>query len=105
MNIKLPKKFILESDASYTMNGKRANGYNINYFIWNASLAKTFLKNENLILAFYAYDMLNQNINVVRNTSSNIISDVKTNIISRYFLLKATFKFNSNKTKETEDDF
>ena len=105
VNIKLPKKFILESDASYTMNGKRANGYNINYFIWNTSLAKTFLKNENLILAFYAYDMLNQNINVVRNTSSNIISDVKTNIISRYFLLKATFKFNSNKTKETEDDF
>ena len=105
VNIKLPKKFVLESDASYTMNGKRANGYNINYFIWNASLAKTFLKNENLILAFYAYDMLNQNINVVRNTSSNVISDVKTNIISRYFLLKATFKFNSTKTKETENDF
>ncbi len=104
INVKLPKKFVLESDASYTMNGKRANGYNINYFIWNASLAKTFLKNENLIVAFYAYDMFNQNINVVRTTTSNVISDVKTNIISRYFLLKLTFKFNSNKTKETEDD-
>jgi hypothetical protein len=104
-NIKLPKKFVLESDASYTMNGKRANGYNINYFVWNASLAKTFLKNENLIIAFYAYDMLNQNINVTRTTTSNVISDVKTNIISRYLLLKLTFKFNSNKTKETENDF
>jgi hypothetical protein len=104
VNIKLPKKFVLESDASYTMNGKRANGYNINYFIWNASLAKTFLKNENLIVAFYAYDMFNQNINVVRTTTSNVIADIKTNIISRYFLLKLTLKFNSNKTKETEND-
>ena len=104
INVKLPKKFVLESDASYTMNGKRANGYNINYFIWNASLAKTFLKNENLIVAFYAYDMFNQNINVVRTTTSNVIADVKTNIISRYFLLKLTFKFNSNKTKETENE-
>lgn len=104
VNIKLPKKIVLESDASYTANGKRANGYNLNYFIWNASIAKTFLKNENLIIAFYAYDMLNQNVNLIRTTTSNVISDVKTNIISRYFLLKATFKFNSNKTKETEND-
>ena len=105
VNVKLPKKIVLESDASYTMNGKRANGYNINYFIWNASLSKTFLKNENLIIAFYAYDMLNQNINLVRTTTNNVISDVKTNIISRYLLLKLTLKFNSTKTKESEDDF
>ena len=104
VNVKLPKKFIIESDASYTANGKRANGYNINYFIWNASISKTFLKNENLIIAFYAYDMLNQNINLVRTTTSNVISDVKTNIISRYLLLKLTLKFNSTKTKESEDD-
>lgn len=101
---KLPKKFILESDANYTINSKRSNGYNINFLVWNASFSKTFFKKENFILGFYAYDMLNQNISVSRNTNSNVITDTKTNIISRYFLLKATFKFNSNKTKE-ENDF
>ena len=101
---KLPKKFILESDANYTINNKRSNGYNINYLVWNASLSKTFLKNESFILGFYAYDMLNQNISVDRDISSNVITDIKTNIISRYFLLKATFKFNSNKVKE-EDEY
>jgi len=104
ISAKLPKNFLLESDANYTINSKRSNGYNINYLVWNASLSKTFFKKENFILGLYAYDMLNQNISVDRDISSNVITDIKTNIISRYFLLKATFKFNSNKTKE-EDEF
>ena len=56
------------------------------------------------MLGIYAYDILNQNINVNRNITTNIITDTKTNIITRYFLLKATFKFNSSKTKEEDDE-
>ena len=104
-NIKLPKNFFIDSDANYTINSKRSNGYNINYLVWNASLSKTFFKKENFILGIYAYDILNQNISVNRDISSNVVTDIKTSIISRYFLLKATFKFNSNKTKEEEDEF
>ena len=104
LNWKTPIKFILSTDAAYTVNNNRSDGYNINFLVWNASLERPFLKNENLIVGFYAYDLLNQNINVIRTVTSNMISDVKTNIISRYFLLKVTFKFNSNKIKE-EDEF
>ena len=104
IKIELPKKIMIESDAAYTLNAKRSNGYNINYLVWNASINKTFFKLENLVVGIYAYDMLNQNISVNRTITSNIISDTKTNIISRYFLMKATFKFNSNKVKE-ENDF
>lgn len=104
IKIELPKKIMIESDAAYTLNAKRSNGYNINYLVWNASINKTFFKLENFVVGIYAYDMLNQNISVNRTITSNIISDTKTNIISRYFLLKATFKFNSNKVKE-ENDF
>lgn len=103
-NIRFPKNINLDSDANYTINSKRTNGYNISYLVWNASLSKTFFKKENFILGLYAYDILNQNISVSRYTNSNVITDTKTNIISQYFLLKATFKFNSNKVKE-EDEF
>ena len=51
-----------------------------------------------------AYDILNQNISINRNISGNVITDTKTNVITQYFLLKATFKFNSNKTKEQDED-
>lgn len=104
IEIKFPKNFALSSDANYTINSKRSNGYNINYLVWNANLSKTFFKKENFILGVYAYDILNQNISVDRDISSNVVTDIKTNIISRYLLLKATFKFNSNKAKE-EDEF
>jgi len=104
ITLKLPKKIQIETDVDYNINSKRANGYNLNYTVWNASLQKTFFKLENFILGVYAYDILNQNINVNRSITTNIITDTKSNIITRYFLLKATFKFNSSKTKEEEDE-
>ena len=105
LNLKLPFKFNLETNAEYVVNSQRAQGYNINYFLWNASIKKTFLKNENLIVSIDATDILNQNINTSRTIQDNVITDNKTNIISRYILLKAIFKFNSNKTKENDEMF
>ena len=103
LRLKLPLKFIFETDVVYTINSQRAQGYNINYFLWNASLKKTFFKKENFIISIDATDILNQNINTARSIQDNVITDNKTNIISRYILLKAVYKFNSNKTKEDEE--
>jgi hypothetical protein len=102
---KLPKKFIISSDATYNNNGQRAAGYNISYVIWNASFGKTFMKSENLIVSLDAYDILNQNINTRRMVMDNRIVDTKSQVIRQYFLLKVILKFNSNKAKEEEGDF
>ena len=101
----LPYKFLLETDVQYNIYSKRTAGYNFNYFLWNAKLSKAFLKNENFIITFEANDMLNQNINTNRTIEDNVITDSKTNIISRYFLLRLTYKFNSTKTKDVENDW
>lgn len=101
---KFPKKITFSTDATYTNNGQRTAGYNISYVIWNASLSKTFLKSENLILSLNAYDILNQNISTRRNVMDNRIIDTKNQVIKQYFLLRLTFKFNSNKQKP-EDEF
>lgn len=103
MWLTLPKKFRIESEFDYYINSKRSNGYNINYAIWNASISKRFLKNENLIASFNANDILNQNISVARTVTNNTITDTKTSIIARYFLLGVTWKFNSTKTKDEDD--
>ncbi len=103
LNIRLPKKFNLTADGKYTNNGNRTAGYNINYFILNAALSKTFFKAENLIVSFNANDILNQNISNQRYITSNQIVDTKTQIIRRYFLLKVVFKFNSQKTKSDDE--
>ncbi|MGZ4059176.1 MAG: outer membrane beta-barrel protein, partial [Bacteroidia bacterium] len=104
VSLKLPFKFLVETDAKYNITSNRAPGYNLNYFLWNASISKLFLKNENFILTISGNDILNQNISTSRVVQDNVITDNKTNIISRYFLLKLTYKFNSTKTKDSDED-
>ncbi len=105
LQLKLPFKFLVETEVEYNINSQRAAGYNINYVLWNGSISKRFFKNENFILAVTCNDILNQNISTSRIVQDNVITDNKTNIISRYFLLKLTYKFNSTKTKENDDMF
>jgi len=99
----LPAHVIIEFDAEYSINSQRANGYNKNLFILNAEIKKEFGARQNTILSLQANDILNQNLTVQRQLNGNIITDNFTKIISRYFLMKLTYKFNNNKTKE--DDF
>jgi hypothetical protein len=101
----LPWKILVETSANYKINGQRAEGYNLDVLVWDASISKAFLKNENLILTLSGNDLLNQNIQTTRTIQDNVITDSKTNIISRYFLLKLTYKFNSTKTKDNDQDF
>ncbi len=102
--IKLPAKFSITGQGEYVNNGNRTPGYNLNYFILNGSLNKNFLKAENLVVSFLANDILNQNISNERFISTNQIVDRKTQIIRRYFLLRVLYKFNSQKTKQEEED-
>jgi len=104
VQFKIKKTLTISTDAKYTNNSQRTDGYNLSFVIWNASISKTFLKRENLIVSLNAYDLLNQNISTQRNIMDNRIIDVKSQVIQQYFLLKVLFKFNSNKEKEEEDD-
>ncbi|MCO5259804.1 MAG: TonB-dependent receptor family protein [Crocinitomicaceae bacterium] len=102
---RLPLGFEIKTDARYTINDKLSQGYNLNYLIWNASVSKNFLKTENLNLAIEAFDILNQSINAGRTVSGNMVVDNRTKIISRYFLLRLTYRFNNFKTRENEQKF
>lgn len=99
----IPFNFKIKSDATYLMNNNLAAGFNVNIFIWNAELSRSFTKTRNLILSVQGNDILNQNKSIQREVNGNRITDNFTKLISRYFLLKVTYKFNNNKTKE--DDF
>ncbi len=99
----MPRRIILSMDGNYTINTQRTVGYNISYFIWNASIGRSFLKNENLILSLVGNDLLNQNISAGRTVQNNVITDSKTAIIKRYIMLSLLWKFNSTKKKEEDD--
>jgi len=101
---KVFKRLDFSAEGNYVNNGNRAQGYNINYVIVNASVGYSFLKDKSLKVSFDANDILNQNINNQRQIMSNKIVDTKTQIIKQYFLLRLTYKFTSQKAKAGEED-
>ena len=98
----LPSHFKFKADVKYVINSNRAVGFNRNIFVVNTEISRSFLKTENLIITISGNDLLNQNLNLQRQINGNVVTDNYTKIISRYFLLRLTYKFNSNKSKEDE---
>lgn len=96
----------ISSDGTYTRNaipGDEDGFFNTQFFVLNAEFSKNFLKTQNLNVAIQGNDILNENINARREVTGTIITDYRTQIISRYFLLKVTLRFNNRRAKE--DDF
>ena len=94
-------KFVVE--GKYKKNSLPGDGFfNTDFFVLNAEISKFFMKTQNLQVSLMGNDILNQNINARREVNGNVITDYRTTIISRYFLLKVTYRFNNRKTKEED---
>ena len=104
-DIELPWKMDFNCEANYTINSQRAAGYDISFLLIDLAISRRFLKTENLILSFEGNDILNQNVLAQRIVQNNMIIDNRTTIISRYFLLRLTYKFNNNKSKVKDASF
>lgn len=101
---RLPGGWAIGSDGTYTRNTVPGDGFfDTEFFVLNAEVSKRFLKTQNLEVALQGNDILNQNINARREVTGTTITDYRTTIISRYFLLKVTLRFNNRRAKE--DDF
>jgi len=98
----MPSKWRFKWEVNYTLNRGRADEFNRNFLIIDAELNKAFLSTGNLIVGLSINDLLNQNLNLQRSVSGNMITDNYTRIISRYFMARLTYKFNNNKTREED---
>jgi hypothetical protein len=87
----LPARFVLTSDVWASNNTGRAAGFNQRVVLWNIGLARQFFANKQGELKLQAYDVLNQNRSVVRNTTETYVEDVRSRILQRYFLLSFTY--------------
>ncbi|GAB4040782.1 outer membrane beta-barrel protein [Spirosoma gilvum] len=92
---KLPFRLVLTSDLTYTATTGRAVGYNQQFALWNAALARQFFKGNTGELRLQVFDLLNQNRSLTRNTSDTYIEDVQSRILRRYLLV--SFVYNLRK--------
>lgn len=98
MNNYLPLGLIMNNSFNYVVNTGRADGFNTRVPYWNASLAKSFMKNKRGELKLTVYDMLNKNVGINRTANQNYIEDTRYNVLQRYFLVSFTYRLNKAAT-------
>ncbi|MFX5747363.1 hypothetical protein ABTE19_20780, partial [Acinetobacter baumannii] len=76
----------MNNKLNYVINTGRVDGYNTSIPIWNASIAKSFLKNSRAEFKLSAYDILNKNLGITRSSNQNYIEDSRYNVLQQYFL-------------------
>jgi hypothetical protein len=67
-----------------------------NAYIVNSSIRKTISKDEKWEAKFYVNDILNQNLGINRNISSNFISETTSQNVKRYFMVSLIYNFSKN---------
>jgi hypothetical protein len=94
INYYILKSLIVSTDFDYSIRSGLADGYNVSIPLWNADIGWQLFEKKNGELKFSVNDILNQNSNIDRSIGENYISDSRTVILQRYFLLSFTYNFN-----------
>lgn len=106
------KRIVFNSAITNNVYSGLSQGYDQNYWLWNAGIGYKFLKNKALDVRLNIYDLLNQNKAVNRTINETYIEDSYTNVLQQYFMLNITYtirKFrgmmpNFNRPPEMRED-
>lgn len=96
VNARLPYDFNFNTDFNYSGRRGFSSSLARNQSIWNAQVTKLFLEKKNLSVYFKMYDILRQRSSFNRNITSTQMSDTETRVLGEYFIVGASFRFNTN---------
>lgn len=92
----LPWSLVVTNQFNYVLNSGRTSGFNTQVPLWNASIAKSFLKNKRAEVKLSVYDLLNKNIGITRTANQSAIVDQRYNVLNRYVTLGFTYSLNKS---------
>lgn len=84
------KGFTLTNVFNYVGYSGLEDG-NMNYYLWNVSVGKKFLKNNACEISLSAFDILRQNKSFIRNVGNNYYEYVQGNVLEPYFMLSVIY--------------
>lgn len=94
LNLEMPKGFTFNTSFNTIVNSGRADGFNQSIPIWNASIAKSFLKGKRGEVSLSVRDLLNRNVGIHRSANLNYIQDERVSSLGRYAMLRLTYSLN-----------
>ena len=94
-----PKNWVFGNDLGYTYTSNIADGFKKDFYLWNTSLAYSFL-NKKFTAKVKVYDVLNQNQSTTRSISATTIRDEQNIVLKRYAMFSLTYKIEKFAGKE-----
>ncbi len=91
LNVILAKSLVFRTNASYQSYHGLSEAFNQNFWLWNASFGKKFMKNQQGELMLKAYDLLNQNQSITRSVTESYLEDASNVALQQYFMLSFTY--------------
>lgn len=104
LTVYLPWKFNIVISGNYYNYANLSQDFNSEFFILNAAINKNFGKYDEWEIGIEGYDLLNKNTQISREITANTIVDTRNDIISRYFLFRVSYMFNSTFRIKKEDE-
>ena len=90
-----PWNIELFSDLTYFQrSGYGYSGYARENLMWNCQLSKAFLKRKQILLRFKIYDILRQDVSMIRTITATAIRDTDYNALGSYFMVHAILRLN-----------
>jgi hypothetical protein len=96
------KGLVFQSEAVHTWYAGLSSSFNRNYWLWNASLAKKFMKDNKGEIKISVFDVLQQNNSITRTVADTYVEDLKNVVLQQYFMATFTYKFKKLKTVDAE---
>lgn len=91
------KGWVLDNEVNYDQYVGLGSGFDQDALVWNAAIARKFMKNDALELRITAYDILNRNVSVAREVSDTYIQNTVTNMLRQYFMVTLSFNLRAFK--------
>jgi len=88
-------QFILESSLNYSYNNNVVPGFKRNSFLLNVSISRYLFRGRKGEIKLFVYDLLKQNVNILRTVSDNYIEDTQSTILQRYAMFSVIYHFKS----------
>lgn len=94
-------KVFVGNNVAHTLYSGLSEGFDQNFWLWNIEGGYRFAKNNKAELKVVIFDLLNQNNSISRTISDVAVTDVFTNVLTRYGMLTFTYIIGNFKQPET----
>lgn len=95
-------KVFVGNNVAHTLYSGLSEGFDQNFWLWNIEGGYRFAKNNKAELKVVIFDLLNQNNSISRTVSDVAVTDVFTNVLTRYGMLTFTYILGNFKQPEAQ---